>query len=72
MWVTRVRHIEIDVLRGYFRPGPELLSANSPYIRDSKCRPYSNTEFVNCTFFPSYAVDETRAIVSFTDCTYEE
>ena len=21
MWVTRGRHIEIDVLRGYFRPG---------------------------------------------------
>ena len=30
MWVTRVRHIEIDVLRGCFRPGPELSLANFP------------------------------------------
>ena len=36
------------------------------------CRPYSNTEFVNCTFCPGYAVDETRATVTFTDCTWEE
>ena len=36
------------------------------------CRPYSNTEFVNCTFCPGYAVDTTRATVVFTDCTFEE
>ena len=36
------------------------------------CRPYSNTEFVGCTFCPGYAVDETRATVTFTDCTWEE
>ena len=36
------------------------------------CRPYSNTEFVNCTFCPGYAVDTTRATVTFTDCTFEE
>ena len=36
------------------------------------CRPYSNTEFVNCTFCPGYAVDTTRAEVTFTDCTWEE
>ena len=36
------------------------------------CRPYSNTEFVNCTFCAGYAVDETRATVTFTDCTWEE
>ena len=36
------------------------------------CRPYSNTEFVNCTFCPGYAVDTTRATVTFTDCTWEE
>ena len=36
------------------------------------CRPYSNTEFVNCTFCPGYAVDQTRATVTFTDCTWEE
>ena len=36
------------------------------------CRPYSNTEFVNCTFCSGYAVDETRATVTFTDCTWEE
>ena len=35
------------------------------------CRPYSNTEFVNCTFCPGYAVDQTRATVTFTDCTWE-
>ena len=35
------------------------------------CRPYSNTEFVGCTFCPGYAVDETRATVTFTDCTWE-
>ena len=36
------------------------------------CRPYSNTEFVNCTFCPGYAVDTTRATITFTDCTWEE
>ncbi|MBO5815692.1 MAG: hypothetical protein J6R30_06215 [Bacteroidales bacterium] len=36
------------------------------------CRPYSNTEFVKCTFCPGYAVDTTRAEVTFTDCTFEE
>ena len=36
------------------------------------CRPYSNTEFVNCTFCPGYAVDTTRATVTFTECTWEE
>ena len=36
------------------------------------CRPYSNTEFVNCTFCPGYAVDETQATVTFTNCTWEE
>lgn len=36
------------------------------------CRPYSNTEFVNCTFCPGYYVDTTRATVTFTDCTWEE
>ena len=36
------------------------------------CRPYSNTEFVNCTFCPGYTVDTTRATVTFTDCTWEE
>ena len=35
------------------------------------CRPYSNTEFVNCTFCPGYAVDETQATVTFTNCTWE-
>ena len=35
------------------------------------CCPYSNTEFVNCTFCPGYAVDQTRATVTFTDCTWE-
>ena len=42
MWVTRVRHIEIDVLRGYFRPGFGLLSANSPDLPDSRCGPRMN------------------------------
>ena len=32
------------------------------------CRPYSNTEFVACTFVNGYAVDTTRATVTFTDC----
>ena len=32
------------------------------------CRPYSNTEFVNCTFSASYTVDEAYATVTFTDC----
>ena len=36
------------------------------------CRPYSNTEFVGCTFCPGYAVDTTRATITFTDCTWEE
>ena len=35
------------------------------------CRPYSNTEFVNCTFCPGYAVDQTIATVTFTDCIWE-
>ena len=35
------------------------------------CRPYSNTEFVNCTFCPGYAVDTTQATVTFTDCIWE-
>ena len=34
------------------------------------CRPYSNTEFVECTFCAGYAVDTTRATVVFTDCTW--
>ena len=36
------------------------------------CRPYSDTEFVGCTFCPGYAVDTTRATVTYTDCTWEE
>ena len=36
------------------------------------CRPYSDTEFVNCTFCPGYQVDETRATVTYTDCTWEK
>ena len=36
------------------------------------CRPYSKTEFVECTFCPGYAVDTTQATVTFTDCTWEE
>ena len=36
------------------------------------CRPYSNTEFVKCTFCPGYAVDQTQAEVTFTDCTWEK
>ena len=36
------------------------------------CRPYSNTEFVKCTFCPGYAVDTTRATVTFTECVWEE
>ena len=36
------------------------------------CRPYSDTEFVKCTFCPGYSVDETRATVTFTDCTWEK
>ena len=36
------------------------------------CRPYSKTEFVQCTFCPGYAVDTTQAEVTFTDCTWEE
>ena len=36
------------------------------------CRPYSNTEFVGCTFCPGYYVDTTKATVTFTDCTWEE
>lgn len=36
------------------------------------CRPYSNTEFVQCTFCPGYTVDESIATVTFTDCTFEE
>ena len=36
------------------------------------CRPYSNTEFVGCTFCPGYGVDTTCATVTFTDCTWEE
>ena len=35
------------------------------------CRPYSNTEFVNCTFCSGYAVDTTQATVTFTDCIWE-
>ena len=35
------------------------------------CRPYSNTEFIGCTFCPGYAVDQTRATVTFTDCIWE-
>ena len=34
------------------------------------CRPYSNTEFVECTFCAGYSVDTTRATVVFTDCTW--
>ena len=36
------------------------------------CRPYANTEFIECTFCPGYEVDETQATVTFTDCTWEE
>lgn len=36
------------------------------------CRPYSDTEFVGCTFCPGYEVDETRAEVTFTNCTWEK
>ena len=36
------------------------------------CRPYSNTEFVNCTFCPGYAVDQSQAEVTFTNCTWEK
>ncbi|MBR5475892.1 MAG: right-handed parallel beta-helix repeat-containing protein, partial [Bacteroidaceae bacterium] len=36
------------------------------------CRPYSKTEFVECTFCPGYGVDKTQAEVTFTDCTWEE
>ena len=36
------------------------------------CRPYSKTEFVNCTFCPGYTVDKSQAEVTFTDCTFEE
>lgn len=37
------------------------------------CRPYSNTEFVNCTFCPGYYVDQSQADeITFTDCTFEE
>ena len=36
------------------------------------CRPYSKTEFVNCTFCPGYTVDESQAEVTFTNCTFEE
>ncbi len=36
------------------------------------CRPYSNTEFVGCTFCPGYTVDTTRATITFTDCIWEE
>ena len=35
------------------------------------CRPYSKTEFVNCTFCPGYTVDESQAEVTFTNCTFE-
>lgn len=44
MWATRGRHIEIDVLRGYFRLGPELLSANFP-----------GSEFLGEVFFVAVA-----------------
>ena len=43
MLAIRGRQIEIDVLRGYFRPGPELLSANPQDLLDSRCRPYFDT-----------------------------
>lgn len=36
------------------------------------CRPYSKTEFVECTFCPGYTVDQSQAEVTFTDCTWEE
>lgn len=36
------------------------------------CRPYSDTEFIECTFCPGYAVDESQAKVTFTNCTWEE
>ena len=32
------------------------------------CRPYSKTEFVECTFCPGYTVDTTQAEVTFTNC----
>ena len=35
------------------------------------CRPYSNTEFVGCTFCSGYGVDKTQATVTFTDCIWE-
>ena len=37
------------------------------------CRPYGKTEFVNCTFCPGYAVDQSKTTeITFTDCTWEE
>ena len=42
MLATRGRQIQIYVLRGYFRLGPELLSANSPDLPYSRCRPRMN------------------------------
>ena len=36
------------------------------------CRPYCTTEFVECTFCPGYAVDESQATVTFTDCTWKK
>ena len=42
MLATRGRQIQIDVLRGYFRPGFELLSDNSPDFPDSRCCPRMN------------------------------
>ena len=37
------------------------------------CRPYSNTEFVGCTFCPGYTVDQSNTTeITFTDCTWEE
>ena len=32
------------------------------------CRPYSKTEFVECTFCTGYTVDTTQAEVTFTNC----
>ena len=32
------------------------------------CRPYSKTEFIECTFCPGYTVDTTQAEVTFTNC----
>ena len=46
MWATRGRQIQTEVLRGYFRPGPELSLANFP-----------GSEFFGEGFFVAVAED---------------